>query len=279
VAMSRPALEPTGALAADNQGRTALHRAAVLERGEELRQLLSQRVDVDVQDLYGLTPLHYAVAKGWLVGVRLLLAQKASVSIHDAKRNTALHFAKSAEVARALLEAGAEVDALNLNDSTPLHLACKDDAIDVCDLLIRRQADVHRRDKGWRTPLHYARSPKGVAILVAAGASIDQRDRGGATPLLRTVEAGFVQAAGRLVMDRANVNLADDLGKTPLLAAIERGLRELVPVLLEANADCDHKDLVGRNAHDMAKAKGDLTIESSLSDYCARRKNATQPTT
>ena len=78
------------------------------------------------QDKEGGTPLHVAAFQGHADVARALLEAGASMDAVDKQGRTPLHWAAvrgHAVVARALLEAGASVDAVDKEGDTPLHLA------------------------------------------------------------------------------------------------------------------------------------------------------------
>jgi ankyrin repeat protein len=100
--------------------------------------------------------------------------------------DTPLHLAAAGlryDAARALLAAGAPVDAVNRRGATVLHYACDPrpssptwDPVAqrrIIELLVSRGAAVDRPDRGGVTALHRAvraRSPEAVAALLSAGA-------------------------------------------------------------------------------------------------------------
>lgn len=92
---------------------------------ELTRWLVEQGADLSATDAYGETPLH-ARAGHWKGDVALLIALGADVN-HDAGgRGTPLHRAAAVgnlRTARALLDHGARVDAINDAGQTPLLLA------------------------------------------------------------------------------------------------------------------------------------------------------------
>jgi len=109
----------------DAQATTPIHIAA--SRGyTEILQLLLTGTDanVDAQDQDTYTPLYLAVDHNYCTLVPLLIKAGASLNkVYGTKKNTLLHIA--AEEARrdcveALLVGGANVDALNENNETPL---------------------------------------------------------------------------------------------------------------------------------------------------------------
>lgn len=79
------------------------------------------------------------------------------VSLRDQWCRTALHMASelgSYEVARFLIDEGADTDETDAGDDTPLHLACLQKKMDIITLLIDAGANVNARNADNDTPLH-----------------------------------------------------------------------------------------------------------------------------
>lgn len=78
------------------------------------------------------------------------------------------------------------------DDDTPLHLATKDENIEVMKLLLQKRAQLDAKDKNGYTPLHLASSLghlEVVKCLVEKGARIDvQDDKEGRTPYFLAVK-------------------------------------------------------------------------------------------
>ncbi len=77
----------------------------------------------------------------------------------EINRNSLLHvaaFANSTDVARWLIEQGADVNCLNPVGITPLHIAAFQNSWETADLLISRGARLDIRDDRGRTPLDVA---------------------------------------------------------------------------------------------------------------------------
>ena len=103
-------------------------------------------------------------------------------------RGTGLHLAARNDhvsCCRALLDAGADVNAVGGNERTPLMYA---EHFDVLTLLLRRGADVHARDIWEWTALHhcvfYFWDKRAVLALVSAGADIHALDSDSWSPLM-----------------------------------------------------------------------------------------------
>lgn len=121
-------------------------------------------------------------------------------SLHDAAR------ANDANAVRAMLEAGANVDARDIHDRTPLHWAA--DA-SVAWALLEAGANVDARDKYSKTPLLVAvifDSPNLIRALLDGGADIEARDDTGFTPLISATQGNNPNAVRALVEEGADVN-------------------------------------------------------------------------
>jgi len=228
--------------------------------------------------------IHQAIAAGEAARVAELLRSEpdlASAQNENATRDLPLHTAAitgNVEVARLLLEAGADVDGGDSDESTPLHVAALQRQPDMVDFLISRGADVNRRDRNGAYALSFALaggdslvvrhildagadlnfiSPTGtrlmhfasgrgrwevVDLLLARGDDVNQGDFAGRTPLHTAAYARDPQRVARLIELGARVAVADTTGGTPLHAAAERGNLETARVLIEHGAAVDPAD-------------------------------------
>jgi hemoglobin len=113
---------------------------------------------------WGRTLLHAAAGAGSLRAVELFLRLGADPNTLDGGRHTPLYCtgnecagAESAECVRALVRAGARVDACDgLTGATPLHMASRRGNAVVARALLECGADVHSRDRRGDTPFDRA---------------------------------------------------------------------------------------------------------------------------
>ncbi|PWA29169.1 hypothetical protein CCH79_00006296, partial [Gambusia affinis] len=112
----------------DGEGYRSLHLAILFQHMAIAAYLMAKGEEVDVPDCNGQTPLMLAAQK--IIGpepTNFLIKNNASVSAVDkVNRNTPLHcavLAGNVDAAHILLEAGASVDAENINGHTPMDLA------------------------------------------------------------------------------------------------------------------------------------------------------------
>jgi ankyrin repeat protein len=153
----------------------AIHVAAHYGRDSIADVLIRRGCNVSLVDDHARTPLYYAARSGHLAVARALLEAGAPVDAGDGT-HTPLHAACAnghAHVVRFLLASHADAAARTLDEHghTPLHLACR--SLDVvCELVLRGRADVHAQDAHGQTPMCFADEHVAFALL-SFGALLD----------------------------------------------------------------------------------------------------------
>jgi truncated hemoglobin YjbI len=147
-------------------GRTLLHVSAGAGNLSIVELLLRLGADPNAPDGGGHTPLYSVgnecrISDGGKV-VHALVRAGAKVDASDGvKHCTALHMAArrgSVDVAKALLECGADIEARDTLGETPLRRSVNCDKPEVAALLLSRGADRHSKGSKGLTPLLAARS-------------------------------------------------------------------------------------------------------------------------
>ncbi len=119
----------------------------------------------------------------------------------------------SLEVVKVLIKHPAtQVEVRTPKDESPLMLAAIKGELDICRMLIQRDADVNK--PGW-TPLHYAASsgnPEVVQLLLDYYAYIDAASPNGSTPLMMAAMYGSVPTVKVLLAAGADPGLKNTLG-------------------------------------------------------------------
>ncbi|MBC6402962.1 MAG: ankyrin repeat domain-containing protein, partial [Hyphomonadaceae bacterium] len=143
------------------------------------------------------------------------LAAGADVNARDSDDKTPLHWAAQnghAETVAALARAGADVNARDSDDKTPLHWAAQNGHAETVAALARAGADVNARDKDGHTPLHWATyndHAETVTALVKAGAEVDARTKG-------TFGEGDDEVVKWSSIDGSVTDVSTEDGRTPL---------------------------------------------------------------
>src|SRR5207253_1264890 len=148
-----------------------IHEAAAAGVVPRLEQLLaSDPATLNAWSADGFQPLQLAAFFGRPEAVELLLARGAEVSTPATHQFhvTALHAALAGptpDVARALIAAGADVNARQQGGVTPLQEAAANGALDLVGLLLERGADPAATDDNGRTAADWARDRGQTAVV------------------------------------------------------------------------------------------------------------------
>ncbi len=141
---------------------------------------------------------------------------------------------------RRLLEAGADVNAAQVDGTTALHWAAyHDDAVAVA-LLLRAGANGNAVNRYGVLPLTQACRNGNAAIvklLLEAGADANATLKGGESALMLAARSGGVEAVKALLARGAKVEARERLGQTALMWAAAEGHTAVVRALLDAGAE------------------------------------------
>ncbi|XP_069174847.1 transient receptor potential cation channel subfamily A member 1 homolog isoform X4 [Procambarus clarkii] len=191
-------------------------------------------------------------------------------------------------VIRILVECGAEVNARDVYDQTPLHYAAMRGNVPAArDLLKCPRVLCEARDKQKMTPLFVAATFGYVDIsrrLILAGASIFSKDESEQTPLHRASMEGHLEivelllmsavaAGGKATLERL-VSERDSEGQTPLHHAVNNSHLQVARRLLDAGAHLEAvRDTLATPLH-AAAAVGNTDLVKLLLQKGARLESA-----
>ena len=142
--------------------------------------------------------------------------------------------------ARALIDAGADVNYGLRGDGTPLIVATRRDKRDMMELLLEKGADLDGFVAGDGTALVVAarrNNIDAVRFLIERGADVNQPAPGDGNPLIMAARHGDLEMVKLLVDAGADVDgfvLGDE---TPLIGAVRQNRQEVVTYLIEQGAD------------------------------------------
>uniref|UniRef100_A0A0E0BUV8 Uncharacterized protein n=1 Tax=Oryza glumipatula TaxID=40148 RepID=A0A0E0BUV8_9ORYZ len=223
-----------------HRGETPILLAACDGDINVLIYLLDRGGDPAIPNAGGFTPLHYAAEYGafhafqftrHLWDLRMVLAYKllgilcANIVVPSGH----------VDVVRLLLSKGVHVDPLNYSGA-PLHLATANDHDQVAKVLLEHGADPNRVVNHVLSPLVVAccsHSLKCMKLLIKAGADVNDRSSTGprTTPLVLAGDDGSADIVKILLEAGADPNIRNEDGRIPIMMAAARGQRELVEIL------------------------------------------------
>ena len=251
-----------------SNGSTPLHSAGACAAVEVVHRLLHYGANITAVDKNGLSALHYAILNvhpSQLDREIILNDTNSGGALHLLtidRRGRLAHFyeddilVKNTEHYRwldtfiELILRGSDVDAVDKNGQTPLHLAAKNGLADAVNVLLQRKAKFETRDKLGRTPLEIAVENSTVRskpiefirgasfdqlkwqlrdhemvihLLLSSGASLKKCNRNGSSLLHYALANNQPYIAQLLVLKGANTNCKDDQGRTPLIVFLHSG--------------------------------------------------------
>ena len=208
------------------------------------------------------TPLHLTSRVGYVDLARLLIEHGADAAAQSKDGTTPLHRASvggHVGVARLLIEHGADVVAQDEDGTTPLHEATRRGDMDMARLLLEHGADAITQNKYGMTPLHGVSLRYDVnlaRLLIEHGADVTAQRWDGATPLHVASFLGDVNLVQLLIEHGADSAAQSKDGTTPLHRASFSDDVNLVRLLIEHGADTTAQSKDGTTPLHLASEMG-----------------------
>jgi ankyrin repeat protein/L-ascorbate metabolism protein UlaG (beta-lactamase superfamily) len=190
--------------------------------------------------------IHQAVEAGDITLVKQVLKKNPKAIFERADnqfKELPIHFAATTgnvEIARLLLDAGADIDAGDCDNSTALGIAAMRKHGEMVAFLIEQGADVNKRDRKADCPLSFAVYGRDEAIirqLVDAGADLYFRTPNGETLLHISCARGVGEFVAYLLEHGTDIEALSGNGGTPLGYAAMSGHADILKLLLDRGAD------------------------------------------
>ena len=147
---------------------------------------------------------------------------------------------------------------------------------DIAKVLIEAGADLNEPDRAARTPLHAAvlgRDARTLELLLQRGADMTRRDQQGWTPLHHTAARADADATRQLLAQGCDPNIRSGLGGTPLHEAAAAGALTVARLLLDAGTDRHIRSDTGATAVEIAREFGHPEMVALLQDDASTRGN------
>ena len=212
---------------------------------------------------FGFPALHFAAANtNAMERMNLLLRDDANIDGVDKNGNTPLHVALMMdlpEVCDYLIDHGASLDCLNNDSWSFLHLSAKHGHLKFARLLSVCSAEVDSMNAEKKTPLGLAAAHghlEVVQFLIDNGAAIEHQDSDGSSPLLEASKNGHLDVVKYLCSLGVEVKSTDTKGRTAINYAAAGGFTEIVKVLFSHGADLDRIDNNGVTPVHVAALRG-----------------------
>lgn len=191
-------------------------------------------------------------------------------SLHIAARENAIN------LAQLLLEKGADINSRDRDSCTPLHIAAEYAEPAMTELLLANGSESQVKKFFGTSTLHAALTEKSddqtLALLVLAQVDMEARDWRGRTALTIAVRRDSPAVARSLLQHGANAEVSDSARETLLITAVRTGKEWATKLLLEKGANLEGRDAQGDTALCVAVKKGQKTIVQILLDHGAMTK-------
>ena len=221
--------------------------------------LLDHGLDINAKNRNGKTALQLACWWGKLDLVKHLIQRGANIHEVDKAKETLLVEVMGGgtsrpipgqhpEIARLLIENGADVNTKDGFGDTVLMFACEQGHLDLAEFLLKRGADINQVNsrifKGRTALMAAARAGQveAVKLLLAHDAEVDAADTGKETALCKAAYHGHAEVVRLLLENGADIHTRDSRRNTPLLHAAWGGHTRVVELLLDGGADVNARN-------------------------------------
>ena len=175
----------------------------------------------------------------------------------------------SLDIAKLLIEKGANVNVRSPSGKTALWWAARYDHLELAELLIEKGADVNPKNMFDKVDLIGAVQHghlEMVKLLIKKGADINAKNFYGKTALMIAIQQGHLELAELLIEQGADVNAKDSSGMTALMLAAQYAYLEMAELLIQKGADINAKNRQGEKALTLAIKHGHLDMAKRLKE-------------
>ncbi len=235
---------------------------------EIVKLLLGHNYNINIDKL-----LHKASQEGNIKLIKLLLSKGADINskvkrtgfgnFENEYEGTPLMEAiinRHVEVAKLLIEKGANVNEESNTKLTSLMLASRNGYTEVVNLLLNTGADVNYKNENGQTALEIALKEYNTYLRDYISNKGDDNFRASILPSIERYES----IAKLLIQKGANVDNKNSNGFTLLMSASKKGEVKVVKFLLDAEANINHKANNGLTSLAIASANNNLEVVDLL---------------
>ena len=259
----------------DKFGRTPLMYAVLGNFPECVDILIKNDSDVSLTDSSGRTALHWAVHHGYGGCVKIILRCKVDWGVADQAGVTVLHLAMRHDksVLQQLLKkfsiSKEDINVVDVNKRSPLHWAGAHGNYDQAKIVSKLGADIGIIDVEGKTALHWAATSKSTEPQKLINLLVNMKTKGSSSVLCwqdyegrQPIHLAVLANNDKMVSAMTNqsscmINALDHRSRTGLHWAAVQGLKDIVYILLEAEAKSDLLDESGASSAHLAVQSGD----------------------
>lgn len=240
--------------AKDSKGMSALRYAILKKRRYAAKKLIDRGADVHERDENGDT----------------LLKEVCATVFEEKNMGKGYIWGDPGGLVEKLVTNGVNINerVVKSNGKTLLIATCEEGNIELAKILIDRGADINARDADGGTALIEACKKGNIElakILIDNGANVNARDMYGNTALIYTCKGeDEIELAKILIEAGATVNAVNRSMDTALKEACEKENKELAKILIKEGADVNLKNKVGRIAFDFIDS---ISVKRELGLY------------
>jgi ankyrin repeat protein len=257
---------------------TPLHYAAVCGIQDIIEFLIVERSqDINARGFdRNETPLGVASREGHSEVARVLLEHGADTESRDNDTYSPLERASEeghTEIVQVLLEHGADVKAVDDEVNVmALHFASMFGRLAAARVLLEHGADADAKSKDNQTPLHQAENEGVARVLLEYGAdpNVHWQGEDNRTPLHEALECDRLEVTRVLLENGANANVQDSYNQTPLHLASRKGCLDVVRLLLQRCSNIHAQDDEGRTPFQVASVRGHEEVMRLLLEHGAK---------
>ncbi|MDB4632955.1 ankyrin repeat domain-containing protein [bacterium] len=246
----------------DYQIVTALHLLAINGSAETIESLIQAGAAINAATDHGFTPLHFAAIHN--PDPRVITALLDSGARMSATTDSGIDCRQVVAIANpapeSTMRALTEHRRFEITESQPplLHLAIRFNRPAAIPFFIELSEDLDQKDLGSKSAVHHAalrKSPEILKMLIAAGADVNIADGDGWTPLHHSATgSGNPDSLVTLINAGVAVDSKTTDGRTALHIAASHENDTAIDLLLEARADPNTKDRLGKSPLHLAAA-------------------------
>lgn len=255
--------------------------------------LINKKLNINATDTYNNTPLHIALSHCNYKIADILIKHGANINIKNIGNQIALHVVLEIfidrkprylyenyilKIVNVLLKSTTDIDVIDVNGYTPLHLALKNRRINTVKMLLKHGVNPMIKTRDGESVLHlaviYLRNNFNIInyLIKIKRVDINEIDNEGNTPLIIAFEMYNLEAAEILLDNGADPNIKNNDGKSALHFVMKYSFLPniyLLHHLLNAGANVNEIDNEGNSPLIVALSNTNFKFAKILFDHGA----------